>query len=1615
MSDILHKKAMLNRHRRKKSHASPPIDTFLPAMDEGEVEQRAESSSLVEEAREAEDGGRLMSEEEITDLVQNALHRARRATESLSPSKRSLDLREPASPHYSSFIPSYVEDLLATKSQSARSTRALFDDESFFSTRQSSGGERTFDVEEDATYFGATHMVGAYGDMAQSMNAPSVKWVSPGLPSASDYIISSSEAILRRVEDEIENAKKAAREAGFRMTAVNSYGLATKPNESYNFSKSFDSDSFIVDADSVHQSFSPAQSADHSEIIHISESEEGEYLGTPNHYPRGFSAHGNAFMNVLEKANEEVVVIDLTDYSEDSTDTVEATSDFERQAALDQEMDSSGGENESQGGVTEQTLSGQIPVDPTAPVMASARPTSLASETPNNDHVAVESSGLVLAERNQGLVFTAPDEKCHTEPNQALEAITSEKKDDESSEKAKPKAEPTVTPSLSSTNTAAASGRAKSRIARLRQLKRSMGLLDDPETAKPPKREQKVEKDSEPEVEEEQSQQCQKTDVLDSNKQVSADAVEPAKTPDESPLDMPKRFGKILFFFSNAREAQDIEQTSSANLGKASEEPKSDSADDANPNPPFTFSIIEEFSTEVTKKVSAGHETADGSATKVKANPSLAYFDETRATGDFEKSSGLSPKEGIHSGYENDPVRSPLKTFSNKANERTIIESETTSLEQQEESENPEALFDSLTDSPTFESETTKMTNNLEQQEESENPEALFDSTTDSPTIESETTTIESGTTKMTNNEQQDESENPEALPDSRNDSTTIEYETTKKTSNLEQQDESENPQAPSDPANNSKQHPILAFFNEAREARVRELRDLEKTSILTPKNASVNYTAPPDASKDMNQHPIRSFFNEASEKRARELRAMQNISLFTPEDESDDETTTPADSANEASRSNPLLAFFNEVVESQTIEKPRRHETLQKVPDEATTPSDSNNNASPNALLEFLNDALESTKGKAVPKTTEGETKERITPKNHGKVSFLSGFFQGLAKPVVHEMESNDLDQIVAEESETKEDEPNCEADISDKLGVRKADSIDLTLSEILTDRSFIDTDAPQKEMREDEEEIDMLDHQEPGEKIGSKSVLDEEVSTNHQPHASHHENEQEAEKQFSQKQADETNETPSENPARIEIKAEDAAPVLDKIQPNTSVGMPYQESTAEDDGELEEDIATPIRKSESTPLSENEEKVHSVKQTFSSETQLHKKEESEMLILNPLGSLLPGGNHPPHGKPESTVKEVARCVQFKNRYDVPSLRADARSPEDIINNNKVAAPKCNLCLLDPKEEVRTLLDAIMGPSIARKFNACGALKMFSMNKKNQQTLARTDGFLDALIVAVSTDLAHEDYEAAYGTRSRALEILLKVCIPKDNRVIIFFHPDLVESIVSCAMEDDGETRMLACSVMAMLAKTHYLREPMARVVGLIDVLSIALLGLEDEEDIPGGEGSIIDSDDEDASDEGHSQTSDEASLSLDKNSEDLSHAFSGETSHASGSDLSNFSSEEGSLGSEGSNSARRIFEKKQKEREEMTMKASTNACAALLHLSKQCAAAVSDVFKFLLYCYCQGNLTVSSISFSAVCNVSQPDGTGCPTRCFPRIRKPNPYEVFGDSVQFDTLSIKH
>ena len=281
---------------------------------------------------------------------------------------------------------------------------------------------------------------------------------------------------------------------------------------------------------------------------------------------------------------------------------------------------------------------------------------------------------------------------------------------------------------------------------------------------------------------------------------------------------------------------------------------------------------------------------------------------------------------------------------------------------------------------------------------------------------------------------------------------------------------------------------------------------------------------------------------------------------------------------------------------------------------------------------------------------------------------------------------------------------------------------------------------------------------------------------------------------------------------------------------------------------------------------------------------------------------------------------------VNFKQRYPIPQKIKQSRQPSEIMFDYQLDKPNDKLWQSMPKKDLKELLEAATGSSTQRRSNACGALKVLSTQKKNQLTLVRTAGFMDALVSVIGDDYSIEDKDVGTAAKTRAVNIILNVSTKKDNRYHVLMHPGVRKSLVECIINDKGEIRELACASLATLAKTPHCREPMAQTEKLVDTLATVLKKRDDSQ--------LITVDHEDSFEEERSNHSRDDERSDHSRDDDVSRTSSSIFSSSTSSSSTNSSFGESSTHSEIENKAL-----------EIRMRTRMNACAALSHLSKECS----------------------------------------------------------------------
>ena len=359
-------------------------------------------------------------------------------------------------------------------------------------------------------------------------------------------------------------------------------------------------------------------------------------------------------------------------------------------------------------------------------------------------------------------------------------------------------------------------------------------------------------------------------------------------------------------------------------------------------------------------------------------------------------------------------------------------------------------------------------------------------------------------------------------------------------------------------------------------------------------------------------------------------------------------------------------------------------------------------------------------------------------------------------------------------------------------------------------------------------------------------------------------------------------------------------------------------------------------------------------------------------------------------------------RAIKMRNPYPQPTLAPPSRSPEGIIAEHTLPTPKIDPPNIVPNDQLLALIDAAQSPSMARRANAIGALRVLASSSADGKKtmpikLVRTIVVLDALtnaanhtpILDKSQGIGRDEYNTALDARTRSVSLMLLLCQPKENRLRACHHPGLLDALVKVMEEDASEARMLASAVVATCAKTKENRQMMAKTPRLITVLSKLLKGefnypkddqggsdAKADDKIVAGEGGVerllsmdyeemeqlkeglkgkrkgrgkyrrradteddYDDEDDDSSSSSHSGLSSNSDYgTFDESDEDFSSQDEGRGPRDARRPLKNV------IASDNNGSSNGMREQNLGKYEEFLAKSTMSACAALLHLSKHC-----------------------------------------------------------------------
>ena len=101
-------------------------------------------------------------------------------------------------------------------------------------------------------------------------------------------------------------------------------------------------------------------------------------------------------------------------------------------------------------------------------------------------------------------------------------------------------------------------------------------------------------------------------------------------------------------------------------------------------------------------------------------------------------------------------------------------------------------------------------------------------------------------------------------------------------------------------------------------------------------------------------------------------------------------------------------------------------------------------------------------------------------------------------------------------------------------------------------------------------------------------------------------------------------------------------------------------------------------------------------------------------------------------------------RAIKMRNPYPQPTLAPPSRSPEEIIAEHTLPTPKIDPPNIVPNDQLLALIDAAQSPSMARRANAIGALRVLASSSADGKKtmpikLVRTIVVLDALTNAAN------------------------------------------------------------------------------------------------------------------------------------------------------------------------------------------------------------------------------------------------------------------------------------
>lgn len=351
-----------------------------------------------------------------------------------------------------------------------------------------------------------------------------------------------------------------------------------------------------------------------------------------------------------------------------------------------------------------------------------------------------------------------------------------------------------------------------------------------------------------------------------------------------------------------------------------------------------------------------------------------------------------------------------------------------------------------------------------------------------------------------------------------------------------------------------------------------------------------------------------------------------------------------------------------------------------------------------------------------------------------------------------------------------------------------------------------------------------------------------------------------------------------------------------------------------------------------------------------FSSPPKSPRKASSSSSV-GPGSSSRGGGASGSNSKPMAPDK-----IRFRDPYPILRPERQPREATEIMADHMLPKDLPPLRWVKPKADLKQLIVSAMGPSLTRRSNACGALKVLTQSKKNQINLFRTDSFMASLIFCASQDITAREQDVALDARTRAIFCIKAVCQPKLNRYHIVTFPGFLDAIIKVIRNDNGESRCLACGALALIGKTSDCREAIGKDMRVVKLLAQVLgnrapappLPVPDKELLRASpdsqlEGENTDEEDEDDESADGNESAFAGALSLDFDSFSLASRPNLQSPHPASSD-----EEDGSDSETDHAPLDSIRKKKAEQNQAFREESRANVCAVLLHLSRECVLSV-------------------------------------------------------------------